>query len=62
MTDDVKPWFPIRTPRLLLREFRDDDLKDVHAYAADRPRNLTVPIVMANTACNFESITMKLVR
>jgi ribosomal-protein-alanine N-acetyltransferase len=29
------PWFPIRTERLLLREFRADDYDDVHAYAAD---------------------------
>jgi RimJ/RimL family protein N-acetyltransferase len=35
MTDDLKPWFPIRTARLLLREFRESDFDDVHAYAAD---------------------------
>jgi ribosomal-protein-alanine N-acetyltransferase len=36
MTDDPqKPWFPIRTRRLLLREFREDDFDDVHAYAED---------------------------
>jgi len=35
MADDLKPWFPIRTARLLLREFRSDDLDDVHDYAAD---------------------------
>jgi RimJ/RimL family protein N-acetyltransferase len=35
MTDDLKPWFPIRTERLLLREFRPSDFDDVHAYAAD---------------------------
>jgi len=35
MTDDLKPWFPIRTERLLLRELRETDLDDVHAYAAD---------------------------
>ena len=29
------PWFPIRTPRLLLREFREADATDVHAYASD---------------------------
>jgi ribosomal-protein-alanine N-acetyltransferase len=34
VTDDLKLWFPIRTERLLLREFREDDLDDVHAYAA----------------------------
>ncbi|MFL5297738.1 MAG: GNAT family N-acetyltransferase [Phenylobacterium sp.] len=33
MTDDLKPWFPIRTERLLLREFRQADFDDVHAYA-----------------------------
>lgn len=33
MTDALKPWFPIETPRLLLREFREDDAQDVHAYA-----------------------------
>jgi ribosomal-protein-alanine N-acetyltransferase len=33
MTDDLKPWFPIRTERLLLREFRQSDFDDVHAYA-----------------------------
>lgn len=34
MPDDLQPWFPIRTERLLLREFRDSDLDDIHAYAA----------------------------
>jgi ribosomal-protein-alanine N-acetyltransferase len=34
MTQDLKPWFPIRTARLVLREFREDDFDDVHAYAA----------------------------
>jgi RimJ/RimL family protein N-acetyltransferase len=34
MTDDPKPWFPIHTERLLLREFRESDLGDIHAYAA----------------------------
>lgn len=29
------PWFPIRTRRLRLREFRAEDLADVHAYASD---------------------------
>ncbi|THD53606.1 GNAT family protein [Phenylobacterium sp.] len=28
-----KPWFPIHTERLILREFREGDLADVHAYA-----------------------------
>jgi RimJ/RimL family protein N-acetyltransferase len=35
MTEDLKPWFPICTARLLLREFRDADFGDVHDYAAD---------------------------
>lgn len=30
-----QPWFPVRTERLLLREFRETDFDDVHAYAAD---------------------------
>jgi RimJ/RimL family protein N-acetyltransferase len=29
------PWPPARTPRLLLREFRETDFEDVHAYGAD---------------------------
>ena len=32
---DLKPWFPIRTARLLLREFTEDDFDAVHEYAAD---------------------------
>jgi RimJ/RimL family protein N-acetyltransferase len=35
MSDDLKPWFPIRTERLLLRAFTQDDFDDVHAYATD---------------------------
>jgi ribosomal-protein-alanine N-acetyltransferase len=35
MTQDLPPWFPIRTARLLLREFRESDFDDVHAYAVD---------------------------
>lgn len=35
MTEDLKPWFPIRTERLLLREFREADFDDVHDYARD---------------------------
>lgn len=35
MTQDPKPWFPIRTERLLLREFRESDFADIHAYAVD---------------------------
>jgi RimJ/RimL family protein N-acetyltransferase len=34
MTDDLKPWFPLTTERLLLREFRPEDFDDVHAYAS----------------------------
>lgn len=35
MTDTLKSWFPLRTERLLLREFSQDDFDDVHAYATD---------------------------
>jgi RimJ/RimL family protein N-acetyltransferase len=35
MTEDLKPWFPLRTERLLLREFAPADFDDVHAYAED---------------------------
>ncbi|WP_372784970.1 GNAT family N-acetyltransferase [Phenylobacterium sp.] len=35
MTEDLKHWFPIRTERLLLRAFTQDDFGDVHAYATD---------------------------
>ena len=35
MTTPPQPWFPIRTERLLLRDFREDDFEGVHAYAAD---------------------------
>jgi RimJ/RimL family protein N-acetyltransferase len=35
MTDHLKPWFPLRTERLLLREFTQADFDDVHAYAID---------------------------
>ncbi len=35
MPEDLKPWFPIRTERLLLREFAQADFDDVHAYAID---------------------------
>lgn len=31
----AEPWFPLRTERLVLREFRADDFDDVHAYATD---------------------------
>lgn len=30
-----RPWFPIHTKRLVLREFRADDYDGVHAYASD---------------------------
>ncbi|HUZ12128.1 MAG TPA: GNAT family protein [Caulobacteraceae bacterium] len=35
MTSPPEPWFPIRTERLLLRDFRETDFDDVHAYARD---------------------------
>ena len=35
MTEDLKPWFPLRTARLLLREFTPADFDDVQAYAED---------------------------
>ncbi|HEX2816133.1 MAG TPA: GNAT family protein [Phenylobacterium sp.] len=35
MPEDLKPWFPLRTERLLLREIREGDFDDVHAYAVD---------------------------
>jgi len=35
MDDTPDRWFPLRTERLLLREFRDTDADDVHAYASD---------------------------
>ncbi|MGD0957024.1 MAG: GNAT family N-acetyltransferase [Candidatus Acidiferrales bacterium] len=31
----MKPWFPIETERLLLREFRAGDEADIHEYASD---------------------------
>ena len=34
-TDEIPPWFPLETPRLRLREFRQTDLDDVHAYGSD---------------------------
>lgn len=34
-TPPVTPWFPLRTERLLLREFGPDDYEDIHAYASD---------------------------
>lgn len=36
MTDlPEKPWFPLRTERLLLREAREEDFEDIHEYAID---------------------------
>ncbi|WP_374576033.1 GNAT family N-acetyltransferase [Phenylobacterium sp.] len=35
MTLPPDPWFPLRTERLLLRDFRAEDYDDVHAYAVD---------------------------
>lgn len=35
MTQELKPWFPIRTERLLLRPFTQGDFDAVHAYAND---------------------------
>jgi ribosomal-protein-alanine N-acetyltransferase len=34
MTDKPARWFPLQTRRLLLRQFRDADLDDIHAYAS----------------------------
>ena len=31
----LKPWLPLTTPRLILREFREGDLDAIHAYGAD---------------------------
>jgi RimJ/RimL family protein N-acetyltransferase len=35
MTATDPPWYPIRTKRLLIRDFRAEDADDVHLYAAD---------------------------
>jgi RimJ/RimL family protein N-acetyltransferase len=35
MSEPPEPWFPLRTARLLLRPFRQDDFDDVHAYARE---------------------------
>ena len=32
---DRPQWLPIRTERLILREFRESDYDDIHAYGAD---------------------------
>ena len=31
----LERWFPLLTPRLILREFREDDLPSIQAYAQD---------------------------
>ena len=31
----LKPWLPLETPRLILREFRESDFDAVHAYGSD---------------------------
>ena len=31
----LKPWLALRTPRLILREFRESDFDAVHAYGSD---------------------------
>ena len=35
MTIPPTSWLPIRTARLLVRDFRASDFEDVHAYASD---------------------------
>ncbi len=35
LPDDAPPWFPLETERLRLREFRQTDLDDIHAYGSD---------------------------
>jgi RimJ/RimL family protein N-acetyltransferase len=35
MTDDPKPWFPLRTERLLLRDVEPADFDDIQTYAED---------------------------
>ena len=30
-----RPWLPLTTPRLVLREFREADLADIHRYGSD---------------------------
>ena len=34
-TQPAERWFPLRTERLLLRDFEAGDVEDVQAYAAD---------------------------
>ena len=35
VSQDLKPWFPLLTARLRLREFTAADLDDIHAYGSD---------------------------
>jgi RimJ/RimL family protein N-acetyltransferase len=35
LPDDAPRWFPLETPRLILREFHAGDLDDIHAYGSD---------------------------
>jgi len=35
MTTSADPWFPVRTERLVLRDFWLQDFDDVHAYGSD---------------------------
>lgn len=35
VSQDLKPWFPLMTARLRLREFTAADLDDIHAYGSD---------------------------
>ena len=35
LADDAPPWFPLETERLRLREFRQADFDDIHAYGGD---------------------------
>ena len=35
MTAVDPPWYPIRTPRLLIRDFRLEDVEDAHLYGSD---------------------------
>ncbi|WP_304169259.1 GNAT family N-acetyltransferase [Phenylobacterium aquaticum] len=33
LADDTPPWFPLETERLILRDPREEDFDDIHAYA-----------------------------
>ena len=35
MTTPLDPWLPLHTERLILRDFREDDVDDIHAYGSD---------------------------